>query len=169
MTPVLALDLATRTGWALRDRHGVITSGAVDLGKGKSEAERFLCLDGWLRRRIASGALISDHGFSTRPTESQGMICWELPNQRGGAPTRILMGLRAIVIVAAERAKLLQAEVDIATLKRHATGKGNAPKALMVLAARKRWDRPDLEDEDEADALCVLSWALDEFEEAISG
>ena len=51
-----------------------------------------------------------------------------------------------------------------AEIKKHATGKGNASKALMVEAACERWGI-EVSDDNEADALCVLAWTLDEIGE----
>lgn len=66
-------------------------------------------------------------------------------------------------------------EIDATSLKRFATGRGNAPKALVCAAARARfgvdlWARGELEEdhvskaergrqEDQADALFVGAWA----------
>ena len=42
--PILALDLATKTGWALQDRTGAIASGMQEfsLKRGESKGMRFL-------------------------------------------------------------------------------------------------------------------------------
>ena len=49
--------------------------------------------------------------------------------------------------------------VPVGTIKRHATGKGNAPKQAMIDAARAKGFSP--EDDNEADAIAILLWALD--------
>ena len=56
------------------------------------------------------------------------------------------------------------AGVPVATIKRHATGKGNASKQQMISAAQHRgWsDKIDLSD-DEADALALLQYARAEL------
>jgi Holliday junction resolvasome RuvABC endonuclease subunit len=48
--------------------------------------------------------------------------------------------------------------VPVATIKKHATGKGNAGKEEMIAAARARGYSPI--DDNEADALAILHWAL---------
>ena len=45
------------------------------------------------------------------------------------------------------------------TIKLHVTGKGNADKQAMMAAVRARGFRPA--DDNEADALAILLWALD--------
>ena len=53
-------------------------------------------------------------------------------------------------------------------MKRHATGKGNAGKLEMMAAARARGFRPS--DDNEADALAILHWAIETREGlAVSG
>ena len=48
--------------------------------------------------------------------------------------------------------------VPVGTIKKHATGKGNASKGEMVASARARGHAPT--DDNEADALALLSWAV---------
>ena len=49
--------------------------------------------------------------------------------------------------------------VPVGTIKKHATGKGNASKAMMIEAAQARGYRPV--DDNEADAIAILHWALE--------
>ena len=49
--------------------------------------------------------------------------------------------------------------VPVGTIKKHATGKGNAAKDEMVAAARQRGFKPA--DGNEADALAILHWAME--------
>jgi len=49
--------------------------------------------------------------------------------------------------------------VPVGTIKRHATGKGNADKEAMVVAARARGFSPA--DDNEADAIAILHWAIE--------
>jgi len=48
--------------------------------------------------------------------------------------------------------------VPVATIKRHATGKGNADKLAVIAAVRRLGFTPA--DDNEADALALLDWAL---------
>ena len=47
----------------------------------------------------------------------------------------------------------------VGTIKRHATGKGNAPKLAMTQAAQARGFSPA--DDNEADAIAILLWAIE--------
>ena len=49
--------------------------------------------------------------------------------------------------------------VPVGTIKRHATGHGNAPKEAMIAATRARGYSPA--DDNEADAIAILLWAID--------
>ena len=48
--------------------------------------------------------------------------------------------------------------VPVGTIKRHLTGKGNAPKEAMIAATRARGFSPA--DDNEADAIALLLWAI---------
>jgi Holliday junction resolvasome RuvABC endonuclease subunit len=49
--------------------------------------------------------------------------------------------------------------VPVGTIKRHATGHGNAPKQAMIGAAQTRGFSPT--DDNEADAIAILLWAIE--------
>jgi Holliday junction resolvasome RuvABC endonuclease subunit len=49
--------------------------------------------------------------------------------------------------------------VPVGTIKRHATGKGNANKDAMMAAARARGFSPA--DDNAADAIAILLWAIE--------
>ena len=49
--------------------------------------------------------------------------------------------------------------MPVGTIKRFATGKGNADKAAMIAAVRGRGFEPA--DDNEADAIAILLWALE--------
>ncbi len=49
--------------------------------------------------------------------------------------------------------------VPVGKIRRHATGKGNAPKEAMIAATRARgFSRAD---DNEADAIAILLWAVE--------
>lgn len=54
--------------------------------------------------------------------------------------------------------------VPVGTIKKHATGKGNASKDEMMAAVRARGHVPA--DDDEADALALLHWAIQHHDAA---
>lgn len=177
MTPVLALDLATSTGWALRDSSGQVTSGVqtFDLRRGESAGMRFLRFRAWLREVMAL-AYSRDLGRAAR---EKGVVAFEQAHHRGGHATSLAVGLVTVVLEEAAAQGWETTSVHTATLKKHATGKGNADKLGMLYAAVTRWpsqwadvplsvriERGSEGDADRADALCVLAWALEQIGEA---
>ncbi|MCW5700543.1 MAG: hypothetical protein KIT00_11950, partial [Rhodospirillales bacterium] len=49
--------------------------------------------------------------------------------------------------------------VPVGTIKRHVTGKGNADKQAVIAAVKALGFDPD--DDNEADAIALLHWAID--------
>jgi Holliday junction resolvasome RuvABC endonuclease subunit len=58
----------------------------------------------------------------------------------------------------AEANKIPYRGIPVATIKRHVTGKGNADKGAVIAAVRALGFDPT--DDNEADALALLDWAL---------
>lgn len=155
---ILALDMATQTGWALRDREGVVTSGTqgFDLKRGESTGMRLLRFRRWLRETIGiAGIYFVD------------VVAYEQPilHSRRQGNTSVAHNLEGVLLPELEARGIDYTNVTPAALKKHATGKGNAGKPAMLAAARERWG-VEPADDNEADALCVLAWALDEIGEA---
>jgi Holliday junction resolvasome RuvABC endonuclease subunit len=155
--PVLALDLATNVGWALRDGAGARTSGVQRFapGRGESPGMRWLRLRKWLREVIALGGL----------TPTRGVIAYEQAvfHHRGASAAAVAHGMAAVAQEVAAELAIELACVTPAELKKFATGKGNAKKDAMLAAARERWPSKAIADDNEADALWVLEWALQEL------
>lgn len=61
-------------------------------------------------------------------------------------------------VITAGASKQRYQGVPVATIKKHATGKGNAGKEEMIAAAKARGHQPT--DDNEADALAILHWVL---------
>jgi len=143
---ILALDTATKTGWATNissKQSGVQT---FDLKRGESPGMRFLRCRGWL-------------GEMLKLLGSIDVIVYEQAHHRGGASTACCVGLVSTVqAFAAEHGIELMA-VHTGELKRWATGKGNAGKPQMIEAARARGWAPV--DDNEADAALLLGYAAD--------
>ena len=148
---ILALDLGTLTGWAYFDGTR-IESGTQDfsLHRGESPGMRFVRFNAWLS------------GFLTCLVPGD-LLAYEQAHHRGGAATEIAAGFSTRVQEAASLHKLEHASIHSSTLKKFATGKGNAKKPEMMLTARQRWPEQRVETDDQADALWILEWARREF------
>jgi len=138
---ILALDCATKTGWAICDNNGeIIESGVQDFTKrrGESNGILFLKFRKWLSDLIVQSKVK--------------VVAYERAHFRGGAATELCVGLQTRVqeIAADNNVELLPAHTT--EIKKHATGKGNADKAEMIVKAKEILKRDPIDD-NEADAV----------------
>ncbi len=149
---ILALDCATKTGWALWSKGKVIESGVVDFSKrrGESNGSMFLRFRQWLNQMLVA----SDIHF----------MVYELAHQRGGAATEISANLTGRVQEICAENGIDYASVHSATLKKFATGSGRADKAEMIKVAQKYLNRQP-QDDNEADAVMLAVYASKEYGE----
>jgi hypothetical protein len=145
---LLALDLGTTTGWALRSHDNLVTSGTVSFRPGRFDGGgmRYLRFTNWL------GELDRHNGFSAIYFE-------EVRRHVGTDAAHVYGGLMATLTAWAELRGVPYQGVPVGTIKRHATGKGNANKDAMMAAARARDFSPA--DDNEADAIALLFWAIE--------
>jgi hypothetical protein len=146
---ILALDLATKTGWStnIHGRRSGVTEFA--LKRGESPGMRFLRCRAWLNEMWKLlGSQID-------------VICYEQAHHRGGAATACCVGLITEVQAFAAGHDIELMSVHTATLKKFATRSGRASKQGMIKAAKERGWNP--EDDNEADACLLLEYALVEL------
>jgi hypothetical protein len=146
---ILALDLGTSTGWALRAPDGLITSGTASFRPGRYDGGgmRYLRFTNWLTEIDRLSGPIAAIWFE------------EVRRHAGTDAAHVYGGLMATLTAWAELRGVPYAGVPVGTIKRHATGKGNALKAAMIAAARVRGFSPA--DDNEADAIALLLWAIE--------
>jgi Holliday junction resolvasome RuvABC endonuclease subunit len=153
MTPViLALDLGTTTGWALRDRDGMVSSGSQGFRPQRFEGGgmRFLRFKRWL-------------GQLTNLADTPHAVFFEEVRRHAGVDAaHVYGGFLATLTAWCEHHGVAYLGVPVGTIKRHATGKGNAGKELVIAAVRARGHAPV--DDNEADALALLLWAIENEE-----
>ena len=145
---MLALDLGQKTGWAVRNADGAIASGTVEFKPGRFEGGGmiFLRFRAWLQEVDETAGGIGAVYFE------------EVRSHRGVAAAHAYGGFLAHLTAWAEANKIPYAGVPVGTIKRHATGNGNASKEAVIAAARALGFEP--KDDNEADALALLDWAL---------
>lgn len=151
---LLAMDLGTATGWAMRTTEGSIVSGTQHFRPGRFEGGgmRFLRLRAWLDELQATAGPIGAVYFE------------EVRRHAGVDAAHVYGGLMATLTAWCEAERIPYAGVPVGTIKRHATGKGNADKAAVIAAMQACGHWPG--DDNEADALALLHWALDQPEHA---
>ena len=146
---ILALDLGTTTGWAIRDFDGLITSGTVSFKPSRYDGGgmRYLRFTNWL----------TELDRLSGPIEA--IYYEEVRRHAGTDAAHVFGGLLAVLTSWGELRGVPYQGVPVGTIKKHASGKGNAPKQAMIDAARQRGFNPA--DDNEADAIAILLWALE--------
>lgn len=149
MSAILALDLGTTTGWAMRTADGRITSGTASFKPGRYEGGgmRYLRFRRWLTELKAAADGIAEVHFE------------EVRRHAGVDAAHAYGGFLATLTAWCEHHQIPYSGVPVATIKKHATGRGNADKAAMLDAARGMGYEPA--DDNEADALALLSLAVE--------
>jgi len=146
---ILALDLGTTTGWALRGFDSMITSGTVSFKPGRYDGGgmRYLRFTNWLTEIDRLSGPIEAIYFE------------EVRRHLGTDAAHVYGGLMASLTSWAELRGIPYQGVSVGTIKKHATGKGNANKLVMIDAVRARGFTPT--DDNEADAIALLLWAIE--------
>lgn len=149
---ILTLDLGTRTGWACRPLDGTITHGWVSLKPGRFEGGgmRFLRFKQWLSQ------------LKNQLGEIQVVYFEEVRRHQGVDAAHVYGGLMATLTAWCEHHKIPYQGVPVGTIKLHATGKGNAGKGEVISAMQLKGH--PVTDDNEADALAILHWALEKHE-----
>jgi hypothetical protein len=147
-TVVLAIDLGTTTGWALRTMDGQIAHGSASFKPGRYEGGgmRYLRFKRWLSEMRVLANDIHSVYFE------------EVRRHVGVDAAHVYGGLLATLTAWCEHHNLPYQGVPVGTIKKHATGKGNASKD-EVMQAMRALGHP-VTDDNEADALALLHWAL---------
>jgi hypothetical protein len=146
---ILALDLGQRTGWAVRNRDGAIASGVQEFRPGRFEGGGMI----WLRFRAWLQEIDETVG-------GVGVVVFEeVVAHRGIAASHCYAGFLAHLTAWAEVNRIPYQGVPVGTIKRHIAGKGNADKAAVIAAVQALGFNPV--DDNEADALALLHWALE--------
>jgi Holliday junction resolvasome RuvABC endonuclease subunit len=154
-TSILALDLANHTGYAVRRRDGKILHGVENFSPRASwsPGQRWQRFRSWLAETIVA------HNINA--------IAYEVVIQGGslkggghksGTAGDVYGGFKAVMEMVADSHRLEIHPVYVATVKKTWTGNHQAKKPDMVAQAKARGFR--VEDDNEADALAILHWAM---------
>ncbi|HXK60774.1 MAG TPA: hypothetical protein PLP42_12870 [Acidobacteriota bacterium] len=141
---ILALDLGTKCGWAIdhTHRHGVWD---LSVRHGESPGIRYIRFEKLLREVMTTGV---------------DLVVYELVHRHEGTQAaHIYGGLLASLQRICDQNQVEYQGFGVAEIKKHATGKGNANKEMMIEAARKSYPSATIEDDNVADALHLLSLA----------
>lgn len=146
---ILALDLGTTTGWALCAADGPIVSGTMSFRPSRYErgGMRYLRFRSWLNE------------IANRVGEIGTVHFEEVRRHVSTDSSHIYGGFLAHLSAWCEVQKIAYQGVPVGTIKRFIAGKGNADKRTVTDAVRARGFNPA--DDNEADALAILLWALE--------
>ena len=138
---LLALDLGTTTGWALRLPNARILSGTTSFKPSRYDGGgmRYLRFRGWLDGVAADAAGIA-------------AVYFEEVRRHVGTDAAHLFGGFLATLSSYQG-------VPVGTIKRFIAGKGNADKEAVTAAVRARGVNPA--DENEADVIAILLWAIE--------
>ena len=152
-TALLALDLGTCTGWALRDRAGRICSGSQSFRPQRFEGGgmRFLRFHRWLTE-------LSQSSDGSSPLAIDQVVFEEVRRHAGVDAAHAYGGFLGQLGSFCEHHRIPYQGVPVGTIKRFITGKGNASKEAVITAIRALGHSPM--DDNEADALALLHWAV---------
>jgi crossover junction endodeoxyribonuclease RuvC len=140
---LLALDLGTHCGYAA-GRPGAIVSGVLDL-----KPDRY---SGGGMRFLRFRRHLDEIHAATPLTE---VAYEEVRRHQGVDAAHIYGGLMATLQAWCEERGIPYEGVPVGTIKKFATGKGNADKAKMIATVESWGFRPV--DDNEADALALLA------------
>jgi hypothetical protein len=148
VTVTLALDLGTRTGWAVRLPDDQTVSGSEEFKPQRFEGGgmRYLRFKRWLTELKSTTGEIEIVYFE------------EVRRHLGVDAAHAYGGFMATLTAWCEHHQIPYLGVPVASIKKHATGKGNASKDAMVDAVRAMGFEPI--DDNEADALALLDFGL---------
>ena len=146
---VLAIDLGTTTGWAMQGADGQIIHGIASFKPQRFEGGgmRYLRFKRWLSE------------INTLAGDIHAVYFEEVRRHAGVDAAHVYGGLLATLTSWCEHHNIPYQGVPVGTIKRHATGQGNAGKDAVIAAMQALGHA--VSDDNEADALALLHWVLD--------
>ena len=150
MIKILALDMATKLGWATNVALPVASGVEVfDVGRGASPGSRYFKFVKWVQDRIKE----------IQPD----LVVYEQASQRGGSATEILIGFTTHLQSVCFIKKIEHVAIRADHIKIHATGKGKAEKEDMIKACVSKLGIVPIDD-NHCDALWILNYGLENYD-----
>ena len=146
---ILALDLGTTTGYAIKPASGQIVSGMMGFKPNRFEGGGmvFLRFNHWL----------SELNEKAGPIDL--VVYEEVRAHRGTMAAQIYGSFLGHLTAWAEFRDVPYQGAPVATIKKFIAGKGNADKSQVIAAVRARGYAPI--DDNEADAIAILIWTIE--------
>jgi len=144
---ILALDLGTKCGYASSYGSGGVLK--LKPTTNESAGERYRKFRGWLKVTLQA------------PFDL--VVYEEVHRHIGTDAAHVYGGLVAVLQCECLESKTEYKGVGVGTIKKHATGNGHASKEDMVLAATLKFKSINVIDDNHADALHLLDYAIKTF------
>jgi Holliday junction resolvasome RuvABC endonuclease subunit len=142
---VLALDPATQLGWATEEESGTISFRTK---KTKDAFQRVKLFHDWLEDMVIQNEVTH--------------IIYEKPTMKHFSATRSHSHFEAIIMLVCFDNDITFDYVSASTIKKFATGKGNADKQQMMIAYKAKYKKEPLDD-NECDARFLLDYHFYKF------
>jgi Holliday junction resolvasome RuvABC endonuclease subunit len=150
---ILALDIGTQCGWALKNGDARIRSGSVSFAAKARDAAG----QRWLKFTAHLSALKREvgelHAIYYEEVMAHGTR--ENPNV---IAAHVYGGFLAQLEIFCDVNRIRLIPVSVGTIKKSFTGNGRAKKEAVIAEARRRGFRPA--DDNEADSLAILHFAI---------
>lgn len=145
---ILAIDIGTTTGFAMglthTDKPCRVASINFKPRKGETPGHRYLRAHHWILTLLR--------------THQPDMVFFEdVKNHKGVLAAHVYGGILSQILAACAALSTPAQGVGVGAVKKHATGKGNASKEMMISAARENGYEP--KDDNEADAIAIYHYA----------
>ena len=152
---IIGIDPGTACGWAVYEGRSVVASGTWDLS-----SRRF---EGGGMRFVRFRKLFSELLWVGGPAD---LVAYEEVRRHLGVDAaHVYGGITSHLQQICEEARVPYTAIPVATVKKLATGKGNADKLAMIAAANQKWAlQLGPKDDDEADARWIAQAAAEEHE-----
>ena len=157
MKRILALDFATKTGWAYRGVGDCLSSGSWDFSvrPDESSGTRLIRFESKLLKMIPMTDVIAFERVTAGDSKKANFSSIKLQCKMQGIIERLVENTEGVEHIG----------YIIQTIKKHALGdkKGKRDKAAMIKAAEDVWPDQELIDDNQADALWILDLAWSEI------
>ena len=149
---ILSIDPGAHCGWAIH-AGDLYYSGTWELTVGR--------FSGGGMRFLRFRKLLDEVLTSTAGEKLAAVYFEEVRHHNGTDAAHVYGGLVAILTAWCEdqNPKIPYQGIPVGTIKKVATGKGNADKQAMIHAAMLKWPEQDIKDDNQADALWILKAA----------
>lgn len=148
---VLALDLGTYCGWACSDAEGRLTYGTEHF----MQRNKWHSGVRWSNYRAWLAELIRDKQITAVYFE-------DVKRHAGTLAAHVYGGYLAMTEMVCQQHNVPMVGIGVGQAKKKWTGSGRADKAVMVKEAQRRGFKVASGEDDTADALALLAYALDE-------